>query len=214
MTDTPPYHRVGMTRQRGHTNGGGRKGTDEPSDALGRLTVTLTDIEAREAEVSRRVRELERELADVRLEAASATAMLVLRERHLQERAEREARVRRDLRIAKGDLRATRIHLLEQAEGAARDARRVRVLEAETVQLEAERDASAQRLATRESQFGDLESRVKKLEKERRLLQARSNRLEMFMTSRAYRFIRLTWRVRSILGRPFRALRRKPRDAR
>lgn len=157
--------------------------TYAPSAGINRLAELIAGLEAQETAARRRARALEEQLADLRLRAASAAALLELRERHLEERAETEASIRAELRSARTELKIAHLRLSG--------------LEPRLVTLDADRVRREQRL--------------EELEHERERLLIRSERLDSVTDARAYRFVQWTWRARAALRHPFRS--RRPRES-
>jgi chromosome segregation ATPase len=109
--------------------------TYSPSGGLGRLTEVIVELESRETDARRRARTLEGELADALLRAASTTALLELRERHIQERGAAEAAIRAELRAARAELRIARLRLDALEDGRVRLEGRLEEVERERARL-------------------------------------------------------------------------------
>ena len=153
-------------------------------DPFPRLRATAARAQLREVEARRRVRALRAELRAATLDAQRAGAELDARSRRLEESLERESALVRDLESARAALRES-------------DAKLAAAQEAQVTMGRA--------VAARDERLGDARDRIAHLEEERRRLHRRALELR---SSRGYRLVRWTWRVRAALRRPWRLLRR------
>ena len=170
-------------------------------DGLAWWRAAMAEMQEREAEARTSARELRLELAAARVEQERANTTVSMRERALGESAVRERNLQADLLAARTALRDSELEVAE-ARGL------IGSLEHDGKRVKHELAAQTKLATGRERQLSDLKAELSDLRAERRVLANRAERLarnlENVTSSRTYRVVRIVWRIRGALTRPFR----------
>ena len=154
-------------------------------DPTAELRKTAAHGLERELDARRRVRELRAEVRAAELEAARATAALEVRTRRLDEALTREQELAGELERARAALRKGDERLAE---------------------ARAARHAADAAVRVRDARLTEARDRIAELESQRRMLHERALAVR---SSRGYRLVRITWRVRALPRRAWQSLRRR-----
>jgi hypothetical protein len=164
------------------------------AQVIERWRAVMIELDARDAEARRTLRELRLELSDARL-TAERSSLLAERDRRAAQEAERREVAER---AAASTLREENRRLEDELAAVTK-------LESEA---RAEARTNALLASARRRELTHRKAELKQLRAENRQLATRARRLDALQASRSYKLMRFLWRVKGVLLWPPRATRR------